>query len=67
MDLRGYLRSLDPAELVELLLTAAADDPALHRQLSLLAAAERADSLTETGDPDAGPPPPAGRPGRRGR
>jgi len=47
-DLRGYLSSVDPAELVDLLLELAADDPALHRRLSLRAAT--------SGDPDAAEP-----------
>src|SRR5215475_1848561 len=38
VDLRGYLGSLAPAELVELLVELAAHDPALHRRLSLRAA-----------------------------
>jgi uncharacterized Zn finger protein len=38
VDLRAYLSSVDPAELVGLLLDLAADDPALHRRLSLRAA-----------------------------
>jgi uncharacterized Zn finger protein len=38
LDLSAYLRSVDPEELVELLLEAAADDPAVHRRLSLRAA-----------------------------
>jgi uncharacterized Zn finger protein len=38
VDLRGYLSAVDPAELVALLLDLAADDPALHRRLSLRAA-----------------------------
>jgi uncharacterized Zn finger protein len=46
LDMGAYLRSLDPEELVELLLAAAADDPALHRRLSLQAAT--------AGDPDLG-------------
>jgi uncharacterized Zn finger protein len=46
LDLGEYLRSLDPEELVELLLAAAGDDPALHRRLSLQAAT--------AGDPDLG-------------
>jgi uncharacterized Zn finger protein len=45
VDLRGYLTSIDPAELVDLLLDLAANDPALHRRLSLRAAAH--------GTPDA--------------
>jgi SWIM zinc finger len=43
-DLRSYLGAVDPAELVELLLELAAEDPALQRRLSLRAAV--------TGEPD---------------
>jgi uncharacterized Zn finger protein len=38
IDLRGYLTSVEPAILVDLLLDLAADDPALYRKLSLRAA-----------------------------
>jgi uncharacterized Zn finger protein len=37
-DLRSYLALVEPAELIDLLLELAADDPALHRRLSLRAA-----------------------------
>jgi hypothetical protein len=43
-DLGAYLRSIDPEELVTLLLETAAGDPVLHRRLSLRAAT--------AGDPD---------------
>jgi uncharacterized Zn finger protein len=38
VDLRSYLSSVNPTDLVDLLLELAADDPALHRRLSLRAA-----------------------------
>jgi uncharacterized Zn finger protein len=38
VDLRAYLESVDAAELVDLLLELAADDPTLHRRLALRAA-----------------------------
>lgn len=47
VDLRSYLSSVDPAELVDLLLDLAADDPALHRRLALRAATHGAPDITE--------------------
>ncbi|WP_143590544.1 SWIM zinc finger family protein [Thermoactinospora rubra] len=46
-DLRSYLRSLDPGELVDLLVEVAENDRAVRRRLELRAAADPA------GDPDA--------------
>jgi uncharacterized Zn finger protein len=47
VDLRVYLTSVDPAELVGLLLDMAADDPALHRRLTLRAATHGVPDVTQ--------------------
>lgn len=46
-DLRAHLASMDRANLVDLLLELAAEDPALHRRLSLLAATSGDVDVTE--------------------